>query len=522
MALNLSARFPRVTRVFAAVRAAMADPRATRYFRQRNAAGVHVDHDNAEQVAAVWACMDVIASALSASDWNVYAGGRGAANKKDLPADSLQYILNTRFNAEMTAQAGKRALALAAVGYGTGYAEIEYDMARRIVGLWPIAPDRVDPRRDPATNRLFYLVWQESVGDWVEFTPEELFIVRGASLVGFAGDDAIRRAVQTIATAVALDQYAAAFFGNGAQLGTVFTYKGKLDDTHYNRVKEQIEQRHSGVRNAFRSGFFEGDGEWDVHSMGIDAEKSQLVLAKQLSVEEICRWFRVPPHKVAHLLRATNNNIEHQGLEFTRDTLRPWVKEIEQEADYKLIPARGPRKFVEIDVDWAEQGDYKSRAEAYQILRACGVFSPNMVLRKLGENTIGAKGDVFTMNGAAVRLEDVGKNMLPAPKAPAPNTAPNPATKPTPADDPAASAWLLSVYQRIQRRVENRARHLQSAGRPDWLAESRTSSKGYALELMADLAAVLGERFTAANDWALQVVDGADPRTAVNAALDAT
>lgn len=518
MALNLAARFPRVTRVFAAVRAALADPQRTRYFRMRNAANVHVDHDIAEQVAAVWACMDVIASALSASDWNVYAGTRGAANKHDLPADSLQYILNTRFNAEMTAQAGKRALALAAVGYGTGYAEIEYDLARRIIGLWPIAPDRVAPRRDAVTGRLFYLVWQEGAGDWVEFDPADLYIVRGASLVGFAGDDAVRRAVQTIANAVALDQYATGFFGNGAQLGTVFTYKGKLDDAHYQRVREQIEQRHSGVRNAFRSGFFEGDGEWAVHSMGVDADKAQLIEAKHLSVEEICRWFRVPPHKVAHLLRATNNNIEHQGLEFTRDTLRPWVKEIEQEADYKLIPARGPRKFVEIDVDWAEQGDYKSRAEAYQILRACGVFSPNMVLRKLGENTIGPKGDVFTMNGAAVRLEDVGKNMLPAPASPAPKPEPKPAGE---EGDDVTAAWLLSVYQRIERRVDNRASHLQRAGRPDWLAESRASSRPFALELMSDLAGVLGERFTAANDRALQVVDGLDPHTAVTAALEA-
>jgi HK97 family phage portal protein len=509
--------FAPLTRAMAALRVRRADPQQRSGFGLfRGNAGPAVTHDNAQQVAAVWACMDVIASALSSSDWNVYAGVRGASNKSDLPDDNLQYILNTRFNSEMTAQAGKRAIALAAVGYGTGYAEIERDLSERIVALWPIKPDRVDPRRDAETGRLFYRINQEMGGGWVDLEPEKLFIVRGASLVGFAGDDPIVRAIQTISTALALDQYAGGFFGNGAQLGTVFTYKGKLDDAHYERVKKQIEQRHSGVKNAFRSGFFEGAGDWTVNQMGIDAEKSQLVNVKHLSIEEICRWFRVPPHKVAHLLRATNNNIEHQGLEFTRDTLRPWVKEIEQEVDYKLIPYRGPKKFVEIDTDWAEQGDYKSRAEAFSTLIGCGVFSPNVVLQKLGENTIGPEGDMRFVNGAAIPLDRIG-DAYEAANAPAEQPEPEPQASAKPVE----GAWLASIYARIQRRVENRAEHLQKAGRPDWLAEARSSTSTFALELMSDMADVLGDRFTTANKWALQVVNGCDPQVAAAAAMTA-
>lgn len=520
MAMNV---FAPVVRAMAALRVRRADPQRRGFGLLARDNGPPVTHDSATQVAAVWACMDVIAAALSSTDWNVYSGTRGASNKQDLPDDSLQYILNVRFNPEMTAQAGKRALLLAAVGHGTGYAEIEYDLSGRIIGLWPIGPDRVDPRRDAETGQLFYRITQEFAGGWVDIEPSKLFVVRGASLVGFAGDDPVARAIRTISTALALDQYASGFFGNGAQLGTVFTYKGKLDDAHYQRVKEQIELRHTGVKNAFRSGFFEGAGEWGVNQMGIDAEKAQLVNVKHLSVEEICRWFRVPPHKVAHLLRATNNNIEHQGLEFTRDTLRPWVKEIEQESDYKLIPYRGPKKFVELDTDWAEQGDYKSRAEAFSTLIGCGVFSPNVVLQKLGENTIGKDGDIRFVNGAAIPLDRVGENYT-AQNQPAAETKPEP--EPEPAEPqassrPVESAWLASIYARIQRRVDNRAEHLQKAGRPDWLAEARSSASGFALELMSDMADVLGDRFTTANKWALQVVNGCDPKFAAIAAMSA-
>jgi phage portal protein BeeE len=68
----------------------------------------------------------------------------------------------------------------------------------------------------------------------------------------------------------------------------------------------------------------------------------QFIETRQHQVEEICRWFGVPPHKVMHLLRATFSNIEHQSIEVVVDSITPWVKIFEEEADYKLFgePAR--------------------------------------------------------------------------------------------------------------------------------------------------------------------------------------
>lgn len=480
--------------IYDEVRSGQVNPQTTQWFPGGNDAGVHVTHGIAFMQAAVWACMDVVASSLASSDWNVYAGVRGGDKKAALPDDRTQYILNTRFNPEMTAQAGKRALGLAAAGYGNGIAEIEWDLAGRIAALWPISPDRVDFVRD-AFGRFVYRVTQDYQGGFVDLDPSDVFHIRGASLVGVAGDDMIAKAIRTIARSVAVDQFTSSYFGNSTQLGGVLEYPHKLDDAAYARLKEQINAKHGGVRNAFRTLFLEAGGKFT--QFAADADKSQLVEVKNQIVEEVCRWFRVPPHKVAHLLRSTNNNIEHQGLEFSRDTLRPWVKEIEQEADFKLFSARGPKRFVELDVDWAEQGDYKSRAEAYQIYRGCGVFSVNDVLRKLGENTIGPDGDVRTMNGASVRLEDVGKNMTPA--APAPTAAPAPAV---------AQAWLTSVYARVQRRFENRQR---DAGTQAALADAAT----YSQEQIAEMAEVLGDRAERAANAAVEMVQvGLDPAQA--------
>ena len=48
--------------------------------------------------------------------------------------------------------------------------------------------------------------------------------------------------------------------------------------------------------------------------IGNEPEKAQLVESRKFQVEEICRWFGVPPHKVQHLERSTFNNIEHLGI----------------------------------------------------------------------------------------------------------------------------------------------------------------------------------------------------------------
>lgn len=479
----------------------------------RGFSGVRVSHESAMQVAAVWACIDCIASALSSTDWNVYEGVRGEDRKKALPNDGLHYMLNARFNDEMTAQSGKRALMIAAVGFGNGVAEVERDLAGRIIGLWPLDPTRVELRRYADTGRLFYRFHRDQ-GGVVDLDPSEVFHIRGAGLTGSTGDDPIGRAIQSISWAVALDQFGAAYFANGAQPGSIIKVPNlkRMPEPEYRRLQEQWAERHQGPRKSFRVGFLDSSMTME-KGPDVDAEKAQLVQVKHLSIEEICRWFRVPPHKIAHLLRATNNNIEHQGLEFSRDTIRPWKCEIEQECDWSLIPMRGPKKFIELDVDWMEQGDYGVRATAYSTLRGCGVFTVNDVLRKLGENTGGPECDVRTMNGASMPLEDVGKNMVPNQR-----QQPRRADDGGDGDNDVLEAWVQSVYARIQRRMENRRADLERAGRGDVARAAQLDAMQYipqALEeLMPALLARSPDARRLADFGALAVVRGATPAVA--------
>ncbi|WP_430623846.1 phage portal protein, partial [Lactobacillus johnsonii] len=80
----------------------------------------------------------------------------------------------------------------------------------------------------------------------------------------------------------------------------------------------------------------------------------------------MCALYRVPPHMIGDLERSTNNNIEHQSLEFVRNTLMPYLKMWEHELNRKLLfPGEKARLYFRFNVDGMLRGDTKSRAEYY-------------------------------------------------------------------------------------------------------------------------------------------------------------
>lgn len=133
---------------------------------------------------------------------------------------------------------------------------------------------------------------------------------------------------------------------------------------------------------------------------------------RHLLIEETCRWFGTPPHKVAHLLRATFSNIEHQSIEFVRDALTPWAERARQEADWKLLrPWPGIR--TRIDLEWLQEGDAKTKAEVDSIEVQNGLVSRNEARRRRGRNSIGPDGEKLTVQVSMTTLEKIGQDAMP-------------------------------------------------------------------------------------------------------------
>jgi len=121
--------------------------------------------------------------------------------------------------------------------------------------------------------------------------------------------------------------------------------------------------------------------------MSMRARDAEFLASRKFSVIEICRAFRMQPHKIQDLERSTFSNIEHQSIEHVVDTLRPWLVRWEQAISRDLI-LRPQTFFAEFNVDGLLRGDIASRYSAYGTGIEKGFLTRNEVRRKENLNPL--------------------------------------------------------------------------------------------------------------------------------------
>lgn len=146
----------------------------------------------------------------------------------------------------------------------------------------------------------------------------------GSSRIGFAAE--------AIGLALGQEQQAARWLTNGAMPSTLLTTEGKLTAEAAKRIKGEWEQFASGIANT---------GKTVVMEQGLKPEKLafssvdlEFMAARGLQVEDILRFFRMPPHKAQKLDKATNNNIEAQDADYINNTLAPKFTRWERRLEY--------------------------------------------------------------------------------------------------------------------------------------------------------------------------------------------
>ena len=130
---------------------------------------------------------------------------------------------------------------------------------------------------------------------------------------------------------------------------------------------------------------------------------------------EICRIFRVPPHMIGDLERATFSNIESQNISFAVHTIRPWLVRIEQAINKTLIPENEKgRYYAQFNIDGLMRGDYKSRMEGYAIARQNGWMSANDIraLENLNPISEDEGGNAYLVNGNMIPISLAGLGVL--------------------------------------------------------------------------------------------------------------
>jgi len=214
------------------------------------------------------------------------------------------------------------------------------------------------------------------------------------SLDGVVGVSPITYHRETIGLGMAAEKYGAAFFGNNAKPGGMLKLKEVIGPERSKQLREDWEDRFQGPENSHKLVILDGEMDWQ--QIGMDNADAQFVETRRLSNQDIYRIFRMPPHKVGDLERATFSNIEQQALEYVTDCLLSDMVRWEQTLKRDLLtdPERAAGYFFEFMPDALMRGDIKSRYEAYAIARNWGVLSVNDIRDRENLNRI-ANGDIY-------------------------------------------------------------------------------------------------------------------------------
>lgn len=400
----------------------------------RTSAGVYVDADTALKNATVWACVQYLTRAVAQLPWHVMVKTSG--NAEVAGTHPVDWLLSKRPCADYGSFAWRQSMLGMALLRGNAYAEIERDARGMPYALWPIHPERVAVRRG-ATGELEYEVWNSSGN--VILPARDMFHIRGFG-DGPVGYGVVEYAAQSIGWAQATELFGSTYFGEGMNVSSVIEVPPSIKLSPEAKVimQKDLEALYKGPRGKRT---FIADGGMTLKKLGSDPDDGQFIETRQHQVEEICRWFGTPPHKVMHLLRATFSNIEHQSIEVVVDSVTPWVRVFEEEAEYKLFGDRNRQGFyTKMSLQALMRGDNVSRIAFYKGLMELGV-PLNRILALEDMNGIGPDGEVsFVSQNVQTLRRAIEGVPSPLPKTASAGANPDGGEAPVDPTDPANSA----------------------------------------------------------------------------------
>lgn len=366
--------------------------------------GVTITKETSLTLSSVYNATQVYADAISSLPISIITEKNGNREKdKNHPVYPL---LAREPNSLMTSFVYRQIIIPEILLWGNSYSIIEFKKGSlRPISILPVHPSKVEVE-------IKYGVL------WYTFNLEDGKIVLDQSNVlhfrgmgtSVMGKSVIDVAQENLGLAKASEEFGSRFFGNGASMTGVLESDKELSDKAYNNLKTSFNDSNGGLANASKPLILEEGLTWK--PVSIPPNNAQFLETRRFSVEDIARWFNLPPHKLKDLTRATFSNIEEQDLNFVKESILPKVINIEQELNRKLLRETEKKDtFFHFNLDGLLRGDIKTRTESYKNLMAVGAISPNEIRAKEEMNSY-VGGDSKFMQLNAAPINEQGTNQV--------------------------------------------------------------------------------------------------------------
>lgn len=363
-----------------------------------------ISPDSALQISTVWGCVNILVGVLASLPLFVYADmGQG---RRVLARDTgLWALLHDSPNWRMTPAEFWGAMLLNLLLRGNAYARIERGANGEAFALWPMSADQVEIRilDDGAVVYLYRLD-----SDLAVLAAENVLHLKGLGngTVGLSRLDYMRATVDEAANA---QTAANRLFANGGKPTGVLMIDQVFNKAERDRVKANFEEMATGSA----SRLFVLEANMKYQQINLSPADMELLTTRQFSVEEVCRWFGVPPVMVGHANVTTWGSGVEQILEgFYKVTVAPAVVSIQQAIAKRVLTAgQRARYTVEFSIDALLRANLKDRAAIYATQVQNGLKTRNEV-RQLENDPPITGGDELTVQVNLVPIDKLGQQAM--------------------------------------------------------------------------------------------------------------
>ncbi|WP_299195740.1 phage portal protein [uncultured Amphritea sp.] len=332
--------------------------------------GRGVSSQKAMQLTTVFGCVRVLSESVGMLPCKLYQ--MNGDQRESAVNHKVYRLLTTAPNDYMTAQEFWEMLIACLCLRGNFYA-YKVKAFGEVVELLPLDPSAVKPKLEDH-KASYEVTWKDGTKETLD--QDLIWHVRILTLDGLTGLNPVAYAREAVGLGLATEEHGARLFSNGAVTSGVLTTEQKLTDEAFKRLQTQFKDNHEGLTNAHKPMILEMGLNWK--PVALNSEDSQFLETRKFQRDEICAIFRVPPHLVANLDKASFNNIEHLGLSFVNYALVPYLTRIESRVNVGLLKKEDQGKYyAKFNAGALLRGDLKSRYESYGQGINWGILSPN-------------------------------------------------------------------------------------------------------------------------------------------------
>jgi len=337
-----------------------------------NSANITVSQSTALNLSAVSSCNRVISESIASPPVHVYDRQTG-----EIAINHPVYkLLHNQANQFLTSFAFREIMQTYLNLWGNAYARIVRNSAGYPVEFEVFHPKDVEVMMK---TQLWYDVKDRKTS----INARDMIHIPAIILdpAEYKGVSPILMGKEVMANGLALQIFSNTFFGNNTNLGGLLTTDQMLKPETAKRLQDSWNSQWKGVKNSNKVAVLEQGLKFS--RVGIDPEAAQFLGSREFAIEEIARWFRVPPHMSADLRRATFSNIEHLSIQFVTHTLLPWVQRWEQELNRKLFATESEQRYyIKFNLEGFLRGDGAARSNYYRTMWNIGAMSQNEIREK--------------------------------------------------------------------------------------------------------------------------------------------